>query len=56
MIDELNRLKNILNDLGYLNIYLSMYLKNTQKNDNLENIQLYIQNNLDVWLRKGHRI
>ena len=53
---ELNRLKNILNDLGYLNIYLNLYLKNTKKTDNLITITEYINNNLDVWLRDGHRL
>ena len=55
-IKEKERLKKVLNDLGYLNVYLNMYLKNTKKNDNLKNIQGYIHENLDVWLRKGHRI
>lgn len=55
-MNELIRLKNILNELGYLNIYLSLYLKNTQKEDNLENMKDYIHNNLDVWLRDGHRL
>ena len=41
-MNELIRLKNILNELGYLNIYLSLYLKNTQKEDNLENMKDYI--------------
>ena len=55
-MNELYRLKRILNDLGYLKIYLTMYLKNTNKEDNVENIQQYIHNNLDVWLRDGHRL
>ena len=55
-MSEINRLKNILHDMGYLKIYLTMYLKNTQKQDNLENIQQYINQNLDVWLRSGHRL
>ena len=53
---ELQRLKKILSELGYLNIYLNMYLKNLKKKDNLKNIQQYINQNLDVWLRGGHRI
>ena len=53
---ELKRLKEILRQLGYLNIYLNMYLKNTNKKDNLKNIQQYIHQNLDVWLRDGHRL
>ena len=53
---ELKRLKKILSQLGYLDIYLNMYLKNTNKKDNLKNIQQYIHQNLDVWLRKGHRL
>ena len=55
-MNDLNRLKNILNDLGYLNIYLTMYLQNTGKTDNLATITEYINNNLDVWLRDGHRL
>ena len=53
---ELKRLKGIINDLGYLNVYLNIYLKNTNKKDNLKNIQQYINQNIDVWLRDGHRI
>ena len=52
----MNRLKRILDDLGYLNVYLNKYLANTQKQDNLENLQQYINQNLDVWLRDGHRM
>jgi len=52
----MNRLKRILDDLGYLNVYLNKYLVNTQKKDNLENLQQYINQNLDVWLRDGHRL
>ena len=55
-MEELIRHKKIINDLGYLNVYLSMYLKNTKKVDNLDTIQSYIHNNLDVWLRDGHRL
>jgi len=55
-MDELFRLKTILSDLGYLHVYLSMYLKNTNQEDTLETIQSYINNNLDVWLRDGHRL
>ena len=55
-MNEMNRLKRILDDLGYLNVYLNMYLVNTQKQDNLENIQQYINQNLDAWLRDGHRM
>ena len=55
-MNEMNRLKRILDDLGYLNVYLNKYLVNTQKQDNLENIQQYINQNLDVWLRDGHRL
>ena len=40
-MNELIRLKNILNELGYLNIYLSLYLKNTQKEDNLVSYIIY---------------
>tara|TARA_B100001094_G_C17994971_1_gene702188 strand:- start:350 stop:607 length:258 start_codon:yes stop_codon:yes gene_type:complete len=53
---ELKRLKKILSHLGYLDVYLNMYLKNTNKKDNLKNIQQYIHQNLDVWLRDGHRL
>ena len=53
---ELIRYRKILDDLGFLNVYLNLYLKNTNKKDNLENIREYIHNNLDVWLRKGHRL
>lgn len=53
---ELNRLKDILKNLGYLDVYLNMYLKNTKKKDNLKNIQQYINQNLDTWLRDGHRL
>jgi len=49
---ELNRHKDILYDLGYLSVYLTMYFKNTGKEDNLENIN----NNHESWLRKGHRL
>ena len=55
-MNELLRLKTIVNDLGYLNVYMKTYLKNTDKKDNLENIKEYINNNLDVWLRDGHRL
>ena len=55
-MEELLRFKKIINDLGYLNVYLNMYLKNTQKKDNLDTIQSYIHNNIDVWLRDGHRL
>ena len=55
-MNEMNRLKRILDDLGYLNVYLNKYLVNTQKQDNLENLQQYINQNLDVWLRDGHRM
>ena len=55
-MNELSRLKSILSDLGYLHVYLSMYLKNTNQEDTLETIQSYINNNLDVWLRDGHRL
>ena len=30
-MNEMDRLKSILDDLGYLNVYLNMYLVNTQK-------------------------
>ena len=53
---ELNRLKKILKNLGYLDVYLNIYLKNTKKKDNLKNIREYIHQNLDVWLRDGHRL
>ena len=53
---ELNRHKDILYDLGYLSVYLTMYLKNTGKEDTLENIKEYINNNQESWLRKGHRL
>jgi hypothetical protein len=53
---ELNRHKDILHDLGYLRVYLTMYLKNTGKQDNLENIKEYINYNQYSWLRKGHRL
>jgi hypothetical protein len=33
-----------------------MYLVNTQKQDTLENLQQYINQNLDSWLRDGHRM
>lgn len=56
IMSEINRLKHILTILGYLDVYLNMYLKNTNKKDNLENIQQYINQNLDVWLRDGHRL
>ena len=55
-MSKLNKKKDILHELGYLKIYLTMYLKNTQKEDNLENITDYINNNIDIWLRKGHRL
>ncbi len=55
-MDELIRLKKIVNDLGYLRIYINLYLQNTHKEDNLDNIREYIHNNLDVWLRDGHRL
>ena len=55
-MNKLHRLKDNLHDLGYLKIYLTIYLKNTKKKDNLENITEYIHNNIDVWLRKGHRM
>ena len=38
-MNELHKYKDILNDIGYLKVYLSMYLKNTNKVDNLENIK-----------------
>jgi len=53
---EKNRLKKILSQLGYLDVYLNIYLKNTNKKDNLKNIQQYINKNLDSWLRDGHRL
>ena len=52
-MDELNRLKNILDDIGYLEVYLNMYLKNTGKQDNCKNILEYINNNFEVWFRNG---
>ena len=52
----MNRLKDILYDLGYLHVYLNMYLVNTGKIDNLKTLKDYINNNLDVWLRDGHRL
>ena len=55
-MNQLYKYKDILHELGYLKIYLTMYLKNTQKEDNLETIQEYFNNNLDVFLRKGHRL
>ena len=55
-IFELTSLKKILQNLGYLDVYLNMYLKNTKKKDNLKNIQQYINQNLDSWLRDGHRL
>jgi len=53
---ELNRHKDILYGLGYLRVYLTKYLKNTGKEDNLDNIKEYINNNMDSWQRKGHRL
>ena len=53
---ELNRHKDILYELGYLRVYLTKYLVNTGKEDNLENIIQYINNNMDSWQRKGHRL
>ena len=41
-MNELIRYKKILNELGYLNVYINMYLKNTKQEDNLKNIQSYI--------------
>tara|TARA_Y100000996_G_C22017194_1_gene435220 strand:- start:149 stop:316 length:168 start_codon:yes stop_codon:yes gene_type:complete len=55
-MDELMRLKSIIQDIGYLDVYLNMYLKNTNKIDNILNIKEYINNNLDVWLRNGSRM
>jgi hypothetical protein len=55
-MDELIRLKQIIDDLGYLNIYMNMYLKNVHKKDNLNNIKEYINNNLTIWLSGGSRI
>ena len=55
-MDEINRLKTILNELGYLKVYLQLYLKNTNKKDNLENIKEYINNNIDVWLCNGAKL
>ena len=42
-MDELNRLKYILHDIGYLEIYLKMYLPNTNKLDTTHNITEYIK-------------
>ena len=55
-MNQLHRYKDILHELGYLKIYLTIYLKNTKKEDSIETIQEYINNNLEVWLRKGHRL
>ena len=55
-MDEIYRLKNILNELGYIKVYLQMYLKNTGKPDNLETITEYINNNIDVWLCNGSKL
>ena len=55
-MDELNRLKYILHDIGYLEIYLKMYLPNTNKLDTTHNITEYINNNFDVWFRNGSRM
>ena len=53
---ELHKHKDILYELGYLGVYLTKYLKNTGKEDNLENIKEYINYNMDSWQRKGHRL
>tara|TARA_B100000427_G_C15275789_1_gene493100 strand:- start:29 stop:196 length:168 start_codon:yes stop_codon:yes gene_type:complete len=55
-MEELHRLKKILHDIGYLQIYLSMYLPNTGKEDTFETIKQYINNNFDVWFRNGSRM
>ena len=34
-MSEINRLKHILTILGYLDVYLNMYLKNTNKKDKI---------------------
>lgn len=53
---ELHKHKDIIYGLGYLGVYLTKYLKNTGKEDNIENIKEYINNNMDSWQRKGHRL
>ena len=55
-MSDIIRYKIILNDLGYLSVYMNIYLKNTGKKDNIDTIKSYINNNLDVWLRDGHRL
>ena len=53
-MDELIRLKGILNEMGYLDIYLTMYLKNTnyilQDHVNKHSI-LKITGHLIKWLK-----
>ena len=47
MSKELNRLKDILNNLGYLRLYF-LYIKNTNKKDNITNIKSYFNNNIFI--------
>jgi len=44
---ELGRLKDILQTLGYLRLYLR-YIKNTNKKDSLKNIRDYFNNNIFI--------
>ena len=37
-MNQLHRYKDILHELGYLKIYLTIYLKNTKKEDSIETI------------------
>ena len=47
MSKELNRLKDILNNLGYLRLYF-LYIRNTNKKDNITNIKSYFNNNIFI--------
>lgn len=44
---ELGRLKDILQTLGYLRLYLR-YIKNTKKKDSLKYIKIYFNNNIFI--------
>ena len=50
MSKELNRLKDILNNLGYLKLYF-LYIKNTNKKDNITNIKSYFNNNIFISIK-----
>ena len=50
---DLSTLKDYLHTLGYLRLYF-LYLRNTEKYDNLTNIKLYFNNNIFISIVDFH--